>query len=168
MKINFLRAILLILLLGTFFIIFGFSNQDAEESGNLSSNIAKFILKQVHHDDIENKEQILERTESVIRKIAHFSIYTLVGLLLMSFISTYNLKENKRIIISLCIGVLYATSDEIHQLFIPGRSGQITDVILDSMGVLLGILLVLIVWEVYKKTKKEKKSKREKNKKCIA
>lgn len=155
MKINFLRAILLILLLGTFFIIFGFSNQDAEESGNLSSNIAKFMLKQVHHDDIENKEQILERTESVIRKIAHFSIYTLVGFLLMALASTYNLKENKKIIISLCIGALYATSDEIHQLFIPGRSGQITDVILDSMGVLLGILLVLTVLEVYKKIKKK-------------
>lgn len=155
MKINFLRAILLILLLVTFFIIFGFSNQDAEESGNLSSNIAKFILKQVHHDDIENKEQILERTESVIRKIAHFSIYTLVGFLLMALASTYNLKENKKIIISLCIGALYATSDEIHQLFIPGRSGQITDVILDSMGVLLGILLILTVLEVYKKIKKK-------------
>lgn len=155
MKIKFLRTILLILLLGTFFIIFGFSNQDAEESGNLSSSIAKFILKQMHHDDIENKEQILERIESIIRKLAHFSIYTLVGFLLMSLISTYNLEENKRIIASLCIGILYATSDEIHQLFIPGRSGQITDVILDSMGVLLGILLVLTALEIYKKIKRK-------------
>lgn len=151
MKVNFLRTILLILLLGTFFMIFGFSSQDAEESGNLSSNIAKFILKQTYHNDVENEEQMLERTESVIRKIAHFSIYTLVGFLLMSLVSTYNLKENRRIIISLCIGVLYATSDEIHQLFIPGRAGQITDVMLDSMGVLLGILLVLTVLEVYRK-----------------
>lgn len=151
MKINLLRVILLILLLGTFFSIFGFSSQNGEKSGNLSGNIAEFILKQVHYDDIENKEQILERTESIIRKIAHFSIYTLVGFLLMSFISTYNLRENKRIIISLCVGVLYATSDEIHQLFISGRSGKITDVILDSMGVLLGILLVLTAIEVHKK-----------------
>ncbi len=151
MKLNFLRSILLIILLGTFLIIFGFSSQDAEESGGLSSNIAKLLLKQVYHDDIEDKEEILERTEKVIRKIAHFSIYTLVGFLLMSFVSTYQLKENKRIIISLSVGVLYAASDEIHQLFIPGRSGQITDVILDSMGVLLGILVVLTVLEIYQK-----------------
>lgn len=153
MKKNFLRAILLILLLGTLFLIFGFSSQDAEESGGLSSSIAKFILKQVNHDEIEDRQAILERTESVIRKIAHFSIYTLVGLLLMSFVSTYNLKENKRIMISLGIGALYATSDEIHQLFVPGRSGQVSDVILDSMGVLLGILIVLTALELYKKIK---------------
>lgn len=153
MKINFLRVILLILLLGTFWLIFGFSSQNGEKSGNLSGNIAEFILRRVHYNDIENKEQILERTENIIRKIAHFSIYTLVGFLLMSFISTYNLEENKRIIISLCVGVMYATSDEIHQLFVSGRSGQITDVILDSMGVLLGIVLVLTVIEVNKKIK---------------
>lgn len=153
MNKNFLRAILLILLLVTLFLIFGFSSQDAEESGGLSSSIAKFILKQINNDKIEDRQPILERTESIIRKVAHFSIYTLVGLLLMSFVNTYDLKENKRIMISLCIGALYATSDEIHQLFVPGRSGQITDVILDSMGVLLGILIVLTTLELYKKIK---------------
>lgn len=148
MKKNYFRIIILALLLGTFFLIFGFSSQDGEESGGLSSNIAEFILKQVHHEEIENRQIILKRIESVVRKIAHFSIYTLVGFLLMALISTYDLEENKRIIISLCIGVLYATSDEIHQLFVPGRSGQITDVILDSMGVLLGIMLVLTVLKI--------------------
>lgn len=151
MKKNFLRTILLILLLGTLFLIFDFSSQDAEKSGGLSSSIAEFVLKQVHHEEIENKKSILERTESIIRKVAHFSIYTLVGLLLMSFVSTYDLQENKRIMISLGIGALYATSDEIHQLFVPGRSGQMSDVILDSMGVLLGILMVLTALELYKK-----------------
>ena len=153
MNKNFLRAILLILLLVTLFLIFGFSSQDAEESGGLSSSIAKFILKQINNDKIEDRQPILERTESIIRKVAHFSIYTLVGLLLMSFVNTYDLKENKRIMISLCIGALYATSDELHQLFVPGRSGQITDVILDSMGVFLGILIVLTALELYKKIK---------------
>lgn len=155
MKKNFLRLILLALLLGTFFMIFGFSNQDAEESGGLSSGIAEFVLKQIHYDEAENKEQVLERTEKVIRKIAHFSIYTLVGFLLMAFVSTYNIKENTRIIISLCIGVAYATSDEIHQLFIQGRSGQMTDVILDSMGVFLGIVLILTILEINKKLKRK-------------
>lgn len=157
MKKNFLRAVLLILLLGTLFLIFGFSSQDAEESGGLSSSIAEFILRQVNHEGIGDSQLILERTESIIRKVAHFSIYTLVGFLLMSLMSTYDFKENKRIIASLYIGTLYATSDEIHQLFVPGRSGQIVDVILDSMGVLLGILLVLTGIEVYKKVKTYKK-----------
>ena len=84
----------MILLLGTFYIIFGFSNQNGEESGNLSGKIAKITLEIL---PIENNEQNLKRAEAVIRKIAHFSIYTLVGFLLMSFVSTYHVKEKKRI-----------------------------------------------------------------------
>lgn len=150
MKINIIRTIIMILLLGNFYIIFGFSSQNGEESGNLSSKIAKFVIKQL---PIEKTEKVLKRAEGVIRKIAHFSIYTLVGFLLMSFVSTYHLKENKRIGISLLIGILYATTDEIHQRFVPGRSCQITDVMIDTMGVLLGILLLSMLFEIYRKIK---------------
>lgn len=150
MKINILRIIIMILLLGTFYIIFGFSSQNGEESGNVSGKITRFILERI---PIEENEKNLKRTEGIIRKIAHFSIYTWVGFLIMSFFSTYPIKENKRIIISLGIGVLYAISDEIHQSFVPDRSCQITDVILDSMGVLLGILVLLMMLEIHKKIK---------------
>lgn len=150
MKINIIRTIIMILLLGTFYIIFEFSSQNGEESGNLSGRIAKFVIEQL---PIEKTEKVLKRAEGVIRKIAHFSIYTLVGFLLMSFVSTYHLKENKRIGISLLIGILYATTDEIHQKFVPDRSCQITDVMIDSMGVLLGILLLLMLFEIHKKIK---------------
>ena len=150
MKINILRAIIMIFLLGTFYIIFGFSNQNGEESGNLSGKIAKITLEIL---PIENNKQNLKRAEAVIRKIAHFSIYTLVGFLLMSFVSTYHVKEKKRIGISLFIGILYAISDEINQKFVPGRSCKITDVMLDTMGVLLGILVLLMILEIHKKIK---------------
>lgn len=150
MKINIIRTIIIILLLGTFFVIFQFSNQNGEESGNLSGKISKFLVEKL---PIGNTKKTLKRAEAVIRKIAHFSIYTLLGFLLMSFISTYHLEENKRIIISLFIGILYAISDEIHQNFVADRSCQITDVILDSMGVLLGILSLLFVFEIYQKIK---------------
>ena len=148
MKINIIRTIIMILLLGTFFMIFGFSSQNGEESGKLSNKIAKFVVEKL---SMEKTNKTLERAQRVIRKIAHFSIYTLVGFLIMSFINTYHLDEKKEIISSLLIGILYATSDEIHQGFVPGRSPQITDVILDSMGVLLGILLLLLLLKIYKK-----------------
>lgn len=150
MKINIVRIIIMILLLGTFYIIFGFSSQNGEESGNLSGKIAKFVVEQL---PIQKTEKSLKRTEAVIRKIAHFSIYTLVGFLLMSFVSTYAIKENKRMIISLIVGILYATSDEIHQSFIPNRNCQLTDVMIDSMGVLLGILILLTILKIHKKIK---------------
>ena len=52
---------------------------------------------------------------------------------------------------SLIIGVIYAISDEIHQCFTPGRGPLVTDVIIDTMGVLLGILLVVLVIKIYEK-----------------
>ena len=55
------------------------------------------------------------------------------------------------ILISTSIGVLYAISDELHQLMIAGRSGNIKDVIIDSLGILTGIMFFLLVSEIYKK-----------------
>lgn len=156
MKKNMVRIILIILLLGTFSIIFGFSSQDGEKSGGLSQKITEVIISKVPRieelDEIK-KEEITHRTEKVIRKIAHFSIYTVVGILLMAFMSTYQLKEKNRMIISTILGILYASSDELHQYFIPGRSAQITDVMIDTLGVLVGICLVLLMVGIIKREK---------------
>lgn len=154
MKINILRIILILLLLSTFFIIFGFSSQDGENSGGLSRNITNKILQLSNkYKDMgqEEKEKIADRTERIIRKIAHFSIYTVVGLLLMGLLSTYKIKENWRMILSILLGMIYAVSDEIHQSFIPGRTPQITDVYIDTLGVVLGALLILLFIKIYDK-----------------
>lgn len=75
----------------------------------------------------------------------------------MSLVSTYKqIKEMDRISISLIIGTIYAISDEIHQCFTPGRGPLVTDVIIDGMGVLLGIFLVMLflkIWYSFRKTK---------------
>lgn len=154
MKKNILRGILITLLIGTFFTIFGFSNQNGEESGGLSKRITQTVtknIKAVQNLDKEQRENVLQRIESIIRKVAHFSIYTVVGLLLMGLMSTYKIKEIDRISVSLIIGVIYASADEIHQAFIPARTAQITDVLIDSMGVLLGILCILLITKLFQK-----------------
>lgn len=69
----------------------------------------------------------------------------------MLLMLTYSMKEYDQISISLIIGVLYAITDEIHQCFTPGRGPNITDVILDSQGVLVGILISLLCYMIYKK-----------------
>ena len=67
--------------------------------------------------------------------------------------NTYPIKVKEKISISLLVGILYAISDEIHQKFVPGRSCQITDVMIDSLGVTLGIFLLLMLLEIHKKIK---------------
>ena len=75
----------------------------------------------------------------------------------MALISTFEMKEKNRIIISLIIGIIYACSDEIHQSFVPERSPMITDVMIDTMGVMLGILLIMLGKAIIKKYKKNSK-----------
>lgn len=151
MKLNIIRGILITALIAIFVTIFGFSNQNSETSAGLSQKVTNFVVEfvpSIKNMPEKEKEQAEYRIEKIIRKIAHYSIYTLVGILLMALMSTYKIKELDRIAISMIIGVIYAATDEIHQAFVPGRGPLVTDVILDSIGVLTGICIVLLVYKI--------------------
>ncbi len=87
-----------------------------------------------------------------IRKFAHFSVYFILAFLLYRAIRQY-LREGAAFILSLLITVLYAASDEFHQHFTGGRSPHVEDVILDSVGGLIGLILAFFI---YKKIKLKK------------
>lgn len=153
MKITIFRIIMLILLVLTFISIFNFSNQDGQTSGGLSRKVARKIVDVFPYTKnlSENtKNKIVEKSQPIIRKGAHFSIYMLVGIFIMSFISTYKLHLKYKFSISILVGLIYAITDEIHQGFTPGRTPSVIDVGIDTCGVFLGIILVLIVISVYK------------------
>lgn len=153
-KINILRGILVILLMIMFSTIFNFSAQDGEESGSLSREITENVtknVKSIQRMEKSKKEKTLDKIEHFIRKLAHFSLYTVVGILTMSLMSTYKLTQMKRLGISLGVGVIYAISDELHQMFIPDRSSSIIDVFIDSCGVFVGILVVVLGLKVIKR-----------------
>ena len=158
MKINIIRIVLFILILTTFITIFRFSSQDGQTSSSLSKEFTEKVTKRINKiQNLEETERknVLSRIEKIIRKIAHFSLYTIVGILLMSLACTYEFTEFKRGGISFLIGLMYACLDELHQFFISERSAQITDVMIDSMGVLFGILLVMLIYKIYT-SRKEK------------
>lgn len=160
-QIIIIRIVLIILLIITFFYIFNFSSQDSEKSGNLSRTITVSVtknIKKIQELDYNKKNDVLNTIEKVIRKLAHFSEYTFLGILLMSLMSTYNLKQRNKFVLSIGIGFLYACSDEFHQLFVPGRTAKFTDVLIDASGVILGsiiiFLVILIIKKVIEKNKK--------------
>ena len=67
--------------MGTFCIIFGFSSQNSEKSNGISRRVTEFItspIKCIQEKTEQEKEQILSKIERIVRKIAHFSIYTVV------------------------------------------------------------------------------------------
>lgn len=153
MKRTLFRITMLILLGLTFISIFNFSNQDGQTSGGISRKVARKIVDVFPYTknlSEKTKNKIVEKTQPIIRKGAHLSIYTLVGIFIMSFISTYKIHLKYKFLISILVGLVYASSDEIHQSFIPGRTASIIDVGIDTVGVFLGIILVLIIISVYK------------------
>ena len=156
MKLNILRAILIVMLIFTLNIIFSFSNQNGTDSGSLSKKITKILTDKIEYIqkmENSNKEKCLKKIEHVVRKLAHFSIYALCGILLISLMLTFKIKNLLRIGISFSLGLIYAISDEIHQSFIPGRAAQATDVLIDTLGIIFRIFLVLIIYRLIKKQK---------------
>lgn len=159
------RTIILILIIINCITIFYFSNQVADISSGSSGRVVNFIaqiLPRLRNMPEEEKQIICsEILQPIVRKTAHFSIYTLLGFLTMNFALTYNEATYKKTLYSWLFGTIYAITDEIHQLFIQGRSCEFRDVCIDSLGVLTGIILALIVFEICKKIKNKLITKKE-------
>lgn len=136
--------------------MFMFSNQPSEESERTSGKTTEKVVNiiSIFKDMSESeKEDLAERLDPLVRKLAHFSIYLIGGILIINYIHTYNIEETKKIIYSIAIGVIYAGTDEIHQYFVEGRSCLITDVFIDTLGVATGAIIFMIIIKIYKKIK---------------
>ena len=147
-NLMFKRVLFLILLAIAFYVIFNFSAQNGEISGSLSMKVTEFIVNlvsKIKTMDISRKIYYIEKLHPIIRKIAHFSVYTVVGFSVMGFMCTFDIKNIVKFITSFAIGVTYAITDEVHQYFIPGRSARVLDVCIDSAGVLTGIFILIIL-----------------------
>ena len=148
MKIK--KIITIILIIAWMTLVFYLSNQISDESSKLSGGITQAILNFFNILEGKTLEQ-QSQIETIVRKLAHYSIYTIGGILILLHVNLYKISANKKVIISQLIGTLYAATDEVHQLFVPGRSGEIRDVCLDSLGVITGIIITLIIQKMIKR-----------------
>lgn len=152
MNLKIKRTIFAILTIATCIIIFIFSNQDGEKSGLTSRGFVRKIVEITgitNNLNEEETEKIIENCQFAVRKLAHFSIYTILGTNTLGFISTYKkISLKKQIGITLILGSLYATSDEFHQMFSDGRTASPRDVCIDTLGVLFGIGIYLLVKKI--------------------
>lgn len=137
--------------------IFYLSNQTAGASSELSLEVTVMIERMMYIiiPHIDFQESIFHH---YIRKGAHFFTYFILGVLVMNALFISRKHVISSMLYSLVICVIYATTDEIHQLFIPGRSGEVIDVFIDSVGATVGILIyasctVLIRQRIFKRYK---------------
>ncbi len=161
------RALFIILIAITSATIFYFSSENGEISGNTSGKVIKKILaKFPEYQKLSDKRkaQIVEKLQPFVRKMAHFTIYTLLGFNLMGFFLTFKFGKILKYGLAIALGMLYAMSDEIHQMFSAGRTARVFDVGIDTCGVVFGTILIMIFSKIvywarnsrkYKKLEKE-------------
>lgn len=160
-------------------IIFYMSHQVAEVSSDMSGSLTLLLMRAVIPNfetfSYELQMGYVGNLEHMIRKCAHMGEYAILGMLMLramyacgnQFVASYvgekksvcniwcaDTKMKKYWLLSWILGTLYAVTDEVHQLFISGRSGQISDVMIDSTGVIIGIFIyhyMKVMIEKYKR-----------------
>ena len=136
------KIILITLIIIWMITIFMFSNEKSIESSNTSGKFIKIIFE-TFKQNISNDQ--IEKLQLPIRKLAHFTIYAIGGILAILLANQYNISTTKKIIFSQLFATIYAITDEVHQYFVPGRAGTIIDVLIDSAGAFLAILVITMI-----------------------
>lgn len=156
MKKTVLRWSLFFFTLCTMALIFYFSSENGEKSGAASDGVTAFFVRLFSGKEIgELSPKLADTVSLVIRKLAHFSEFCLLGLFFGGFIRTYNMRESLCFVIPSAFCLVYAAFDEFHQLFVSGRCGSVRDVAIDFAGALFaGAILALLSFVI--KRKKEK------------
>lgn len=132
-------------------VIFWLSSRTATESSAQSGVIVEF-LRRIFGDNIF--------TDFIVRKAAHCLEFT--GLCFLFNLSFFATKEKPCYLLSVILTSIYASTDEIHQLFVEGRSCQISDWAIDTGGAVIGALgffvILIIVRKILSKSRQNKNS----------
>lgn len=152
------KNIFVVLLVIWMAFIFSMSSQNSEVSSNTSGEAIRVVLSIIpkfNEQPEEVKVNVVEKLQFITRKSAHFIAYMIFGIISMLLLLQYG-KINKKPLLAFLICVAFAISDEVHQLFVPGRSGQLKDVMIDSSGSLVGIGIVLLGLKLLESRKQRK------------
>lgn len=137
MKIQYKYMLLFVWML----VIFLFSNQ-ASHTSSAQSTVFVHALETLHASLPEDVLTFLTR------KAAHTFIYFVLGILMFNVVRSYNLPTRRAILLSIVFVCGYACTDEFHQIFVSGRSPEVTDVLIDTCGGALGVAAYYAVLKI--------------------
>lgn len=152
-----------VLLLALYMVIFGFSAQDAEQSGSLSMRISEGAVEFLNslvggRWSRQFMEELATYFEHPVRKLAHFGEYMCVGILVYLIWSQWMKRGRRLYLLTVAWVFVSGACDEIHQLFVPGRWCSFWDMCLDTCGGAFGMLLCVIAAKITgRKIRKNKK-----------
>ena len=142
------------------FLIFHFSDQEAVDSGKMSGRLtgcmAEGINVMFHLEwNQESIEACAGWLEYPVRKMAHMAEYAVLAWIFLGNCMQYPRLRRKCGLFAWLGASAYAATDEFHQLFVKGRSGEVRDVMIDSLGALLGLLFAQAVIHIITKRQKD-------------
>lgn len=143
---KFFKIILTIFIFLWMILIFYFSNQNSSISGKTSTDFLCKIVEVVKGRKLAANERIRIRRKYsfYIRKLAHFFLYFVLGAMVYVLLCIFMRDPIKPVILAIFICFIYACTDEFHQLFIPGRSSKIFDIMVDTCGAMLSVSIILL------------------------
>ena len=139
------------------YVIFYFSSQPGDDSAGLSRTVSEIVAlgynKVLHKGyDAFTLEMLANTIHPYIRKCAHVTEYMLLAMCVALPMYVYRLRGFALTVIATLLCVVFAASDEYHQTFVAGRVGDYHDVLIDSIGIVLGVIIVRIVGYTGRKT----------------
>lgn len=134
-----LKLIFIILIIVWCAVIFLFSNMTGKQSGEKS----KSIIRKITFNKL--KENTLEKVNAVLRKCMHATEFCILGILIFICLKLFGVHNWNLSAISILLSFLYACSDEFHQLFVKGRCGSFKDVLIDTLGASIGVLILNLI-----------------------
>lgn len=142
-------------------VIFFFSAQTKEESSVVSEGFSYRMVSSTGllfhlHIDEEQLREIAGAIERFVRKGAHMTEFAILALLLYGWLCRWQLSRLRRATAATILAVLYACSDEVHQLFVAGRAGRFSDVLIDSAGVVLGMTVFLLILKLAERLRRRR------------
>jgi len=150
-----MKVVYVLIVLCWLAMIFLLSNQPADHSNQLSQGVTEKVIGSI--ESLTDHQLDREQWNHWIRKNAHFFIYCILGILLMITLTAYKIRLWRAVMFSFGISVVYAISDEVHQLFVSGRGAQVQDVFIDSAGAALGIALFALVYSLIYSSRKRQR-----------
>lgn len=135
------------------FIMSSFGHNSSDAQSNLFIDFIAQNFPHVRHG-LENNLISLSTLIFLVRKTAHFTEYAILGGLFFLNLRNTPLDLIKRpLAMSILFSFLYAITDEIHQIFVPGRSAQFQDVLIDTIGASFGAIITYLIIKLFTKIK---------------
>ena len=147
-------------------VIFAFSAQTKEESSAVSESFSYRMVSSTRfffHLDMDDArvKEIADAIEGFVRKAAHMTEYGILSVLLYIWIGQWSMSFLRRWGTAFGAATVYAATDEVHQLFVAGRSGRFTDVCIDGLGACLGVIVFILLVRAVKFVRAAKTRKQE-------